>query len=131
MMRYRSIARSLFIAVLCCTLPDSAAAQASPEKTESKHTPGTTKGIVDIEKFDRPDDATQLVGPGQHILVQEAKRGTDWTFEDGVLTASTRGGESLLTPAKYQDFVMHLDFNVNHDPEQSRAGDGNSGVYIQ
>lgn len=92
----------------------------------------TTKGLIDIANHKRPDGATQLVGDDRHIMVPESRRGvTQWTFADGVLTASSRGGDSVLTPAPYKDFVMHVEFNVPHDPGKPRANDGNSGVYLQ
>ena len=54
-----------------------------------------------------------------------------WVFAEGVLTASPLW-DSVVTKEKYQDFRMHVEFNVNEvkdakDPEQN----GNSGVYIQ
>ncbi len=99
--------------------------------TVSADTPGTTKGIIDIAKPERPADAEQLVGPDGYKLVPEGKEPTKWVFKDGVLTASPVW-DSVITTDSYQDFRMHVEFNVNEvkdskDPE----GNGNSGVYIQ
>lgn len=93
--------------------------------------PGTTRGIVDISNQERPVDATTLVGPDAYHLVPEGGKPTKWVFADGILTASPEW-DSVLTKETYQDFRMHVEFNVNEvkdakDPE----GDGNSGVYIQ
>ncbi|MBU6326144.1 MAG: DUF1080 domain-containing protein, partial [Verrucomicrobia bacterium] len=93
--------------------------------------PGTTKGIIDIAKTERPADAAILVGPDGYSLVAEGPDPTKWVFADGVLTASP-DWDSLLTKESYQDFRMHAEFNVNavkdvKDPE----ADGNSGIYIQ
>ncbi|MFN3166880.1 MAG: DUF1080 domain-containing protein [Phycisphaeraceae bacterium] len=101
-----------------------------PANATSKHAPGTTKGMIDIERFERPDDATQLVGQDKHTLVPEKGEKTNWTFADGVLTAPT-GWDSLVTPDAYNDFVMHVEFNVNDKGGDNREADGNSGVYIQ
>ena len=92
---------------------------------------GTTKGIIDISKLERPADAELLVGPDGYNLVPDGKGPTKWVFADGVLTASPVW-DSVLTKDSYQDFRMHVEFNVNEvkdskDPE----GNGNSGVYIQ
>lgn len=92
---------------------------------------GTTRGIIDIAKPERPADAVTLVGPDGFDLVPEGKDPTKWVFKDGILTASP-AWDSVLTRETYQDFRMHVEFNVNEvkdakDPE----GDGNSGIYIQ
>jgi hypothetical protein len=91
----------------------------------------TTKGIIDISKPERPENAGLLVGPDGYKLVPEGKGPTRWVFADGVLTASPVW-DSVLTTDSYQDFRMHVEFNVNEvkdakDPESN----GNSGVYIQ
>jgi hypothetical protein len=92
---------------------------------------GTTRGAIDISKADRPADAVILVGAEGHSLVPEGPGPTRWAFADGVLTASP-AWDSVLTKEGYQDFRMHVEFNVNEvkdakDPE----ADGNSGIYIQ
>lgn len=92
---------------------------------------GTTRGIIDIAKAELPADAVILVGPDGYNLVAEGPAPTKWVFADGVLTASP-DWDSLLTKESYQDFRMHVEFNVNavkdvKDPE----ADGNSGIYIQ
>ena len=93
--------------------------------------PGTTRGIIDIGKPERPADAVTLVGPDGYNLIPEGETPTKWVFADGILTASP-AWDSVLTKESYQDFRMHVEFNVNEvkdakDPE----ADGNSGIYIQ
>ena len=93
--------------------------------------PGTTRGIIDIKNQARPADAVTLVGPDAYNLIPESSKPTKWVFADGILTASP-DWDSVLTKEPYQDFRMHVEFNVNEvkdakDPE----GNGNSGVYIQ
>jgi len=94
--------------------------------------PGTTRGIIDINHPEPPAEAVQLVGTTGHQLIpEEDKTPTKWVFEHGVLTASPEW-DSVITKESYQDFRMHLEFNVNEvkdarDPEKN----GNSGVYIQ
>ncbi len=93
--------------------------------------PGSTRGIIDINKVGRPADAVQLIGAAGYELVPETETPTRWVFEGGVLTASP-GWDSVVTKEAYRDFRMHVEFNVNEvkdptDPEKN----GNSGVYIQ
>jgi hypothetical protein len=111
--------RSLLLSLGLCALPFSASA-AEPGV-------GTTKGILETPK---PKEAIQLVGPAKHTLIPESDYKNQWTFKDGILTASPKW-DSLVTPESYQDFRMHVEFNVNEvanvDPEKN----GNSGVYIQ
>ncbi len=93
---------------------------------------GTTRGIIDIRKPERPADATILVGDDGYNLVPEWKdKPVNWVFEKGVLTASPQW-DSLLTKDDYQDFRMHVEFNVNDSGgAKDEEGNGNSGVYIQ
>ena len=91
----------------------------------------TTKGIITDPAAPPPADAVQLIGPKGHVLVPEGEGECNWVFADGVLTASPKW-DSMVTKDNYQDFRLHVEFNVNKvenasDPE----GDGNSGIYIQ
>jgi len=89
---------------------------------------GTTRGIID---FVRPMDAVQLVGPNGSTLIPENPAiECKWTFDNGVLTASPTW-DSVLTAEAYQDFRMHLEFNVNNAPQLLPEMNGNSGIYIQ
>lgn len=92
----------------------------------------TTKGIIDPGKTERPEDAVVLVGEdGYHGLVPDGVGKPQWSFADGVLTASPMW-DSLLTEDSYGDFRMHVEFNVNDNPEaKNLEAKGNSGVYIQ
>jgi Domain of Unknown Function (DUF1080) len=92
---------------------------------------GTTKGIVDMSKLERPADAITLVGANSYNLVPEGTAATKWVFADGVLTASP-DWDSVLTKDSYQDFRMHVEFNVNEvEGAKDAESNGNSGVYIQ
>ena len=87
----------------------------------------TTKASVDFEKR---DNAVQLVGESGSQFVPESHYKCQWTFADGVLTASPKW-DSVVTPEAYRDFQMHLEFNVNETGDVPRERKGNSGVYIQ
>jgi len=78
----------------------------------------------------KPDDAIQLVSESESLFVPESHFECQWTFADGVLTASPKW-DSVVTPRAYEDFQMHLEFNVNDAGDVPRERDGNSGVYIQ
>ena len=89
---------------------------------------GSKRGIID---FKRPKDALQLIGPNGSAFVPENRElDCKWTFADGVLTASPKW-DSVLTPEAYQDFRMHVEFNVNNALDLPSEMNGNSGVYIQ
>lgn len=93
--------------------------------------PVTTRGIIDLKNTASPVDAVILVGETSHKLVPESNAESKWVFADGVLTASPMW-DSMVTKETYQDFRMHVEFNVNEvadckDPEAN----GNSGIYIQ
>jgi hypothetical protein len=90
--------------------------------------PSTTRGIID---FQRPANAVQLVGPsGSQFIAEKPEQVSKWKFDEGVLTASPKW-DSVVTPETYQDFRMHVEFNVNHSPEMPPEMNGNSGIYIQ
>jgi len=90
-------------------------------------------GAVPLASFrEKPETATQLVGESGHIMVPEPGPGTNWSFKEGELTASTkRGGDSMLTPKAYGDMLMHVELNVNDNGSDNHEQNGNSGVYIQ
>ena len=97
--------------------------KANPDQT----TTPATKGIID---FVKPADAVQLIGSLGSQFVPESHYKCKWTFADGVLTASPKW-DSVVTPEAYQDFRLHLEFNINETGDVPRERDGNSGVYIQ
>jgi len=115
--------RCLILACICL-LPQTVRAV---ETTATESGEGLTRGIID---FKRPVDAEQLVGETGHTFIPESTYRCQWTFEDGVLTASPKW-DSVITPKSYQDFRMHLEFNVNAVPNVHIEKNGNSGVYIQ
>lgn len=93
--------------------------------------PSTTRGIIDLKNAERPADATVLVGGTSHDLVPETNAECKWVYADGVLTASPLW-DSMVTKETYQDFRMHVEFNVNEVPDCKDAeANGNSGIYIQ
>lgn len=91
---------------------------------------GTTRGIIDGRNVTQPADARQLVGETGYALVPESDGPCRWTFAAGVLTASPLW-DSVTTREAYRDFRMHVEFNVNDDPEADPGMNGNSGIYIQ
>ncbi|MFK7789476.1 MAG: DUF1080 domain-containing protein [Phycisphaeraceae bacterium] len=134
-MPHRILTSYLFIAcMLYCTLSCTTASTAADEPADPvfNNVPGTTKGVVDIDNFVKPKTAKQLVGDDKHILIPEPGPGTNWSFKDGELTASTKiRGDSMLTPKPHQDMLMYVEFNVNDRDDTSVENTGNSGVYIQ
>ena len=93
--------------------------------------PGTTRGIIDIGKPERPAGAVTLVGQDGYNLIPEGEAPTKWVFAGGILTASP-AWDSVLTKESHRDFRMHVEFNVNEvkDAKDFEAN-GNSGIYIQ
>ena len=92
----------------------------------------TTKGVIDPESMDRPENATLLISEDGHSLVPEKDDiPSKWVFEDGVLTASPKW-DSLVTKDDYRDFRLHVEFNVNDNGKTDNPeANGNSGIYIQ
>jgi len=129
-MRSRSYLLSFFACLFCGSLSCAAPGGGAGDIDAVERTAGTTKGAIDINNHERPENAKQLVGEEKHTLVPEKGDKTNWAFADGVLTAS-KGWDSLVTPDNYNDFILHVEFNCNSNPGKGKEGDGNSGVYIQ
>ena len=73
-----------------------------------------------------PEGAT-LLDASQ--LVHEDGKPCSWPVVDGALEV---GKGSLLTKEKYQDFQLHVEFNIPEPPEGAKdQARSNSGVYIQ
>lgn len=92
----------------------------------------TTKGMIDPDRTEAPEDAIQLIGEEGHLLVPEKEDvANQWVFKDGVLTASPKW-DSLVTAKPYRDFRLHVEFNVNErEDAKNPEENGNSGIYIQ
>lgn len=123
----------LFGTLSCTTTPGSTDKPDAPADSVITNVPGTTKGVIaDIEIFERPADAKQLVWADGHSLIPEPGPGTNWQFENGELTASTKiRGDSMLTPKPHRDMLMYVEFNCNNRTDTHFENNGNSGVYIQ
>jgi hypothetical protein len=73
-----------------------------------------------------PEDATKL---DASQFVQEDGKPLNWTAADGVLEV---GKGNIITKEKYQDFQLHVEFNLPEPPEGAKGqARSNSGVYIQ
>jgi hypothetical protein len=96
--------------------------------TETQRQINTTKDWI---TFQKPSDAQQLIGPdGSKLIPENPKIASRWTFSEGVLTASPKW-DSVITPDTYNDFVMHIEFNVNEAGDVEHERNGNSGLYLQ
>lgn len=62
-------------------------------------------------------------------FVHENGSPCSWPSTEGVLEV---GKGSVMTKEKYQDFQLHVEFNLAESPDASKGqGRSNSGVYIQ
>ncbi len=77
-----------------------------------------------------PRDAVVLFdGKDTSQWVHEGGKPCSWTVADGALVA---GKGSIMTRESYQDFRLHVEFNVPQPPQGAKdQARGNSGVYIQ
>jgi len=73
-----------------------------------------------------PEGAT-LIDAAQ--LMHEDGKPCDWPVVDGALEV---GKGHMITKEKYQDFQLHVEFNIPEPPEGAKdQARSNSGVYIQ
>src|SRR5579864_2648788 len=73
-----------------------------------------------------PEGAT-LIDASQ--LTHEDGKPCDWPVVDGALEV---GKGHMITKEKYQDFQLHVEFNIPEPPEGAKdQARSNSGVYLQ
>jgi hypothetical protein len=97
-------------------------------KVQIEPSTATTRDWINFQK---PVDAEQLIGPeGSRLIQENPKYASQWTFADGVLTASPKW-DSVMTADSYEDFVLHIEFKVNEAGEVEHERNGNSGLYLQ
>ncbi|MFT5496162.1 MAG: hypothetical protein ACI9TH_001560, partial [Kiritimatiellia bacterium] len=93
---------------------------------------GSTAGILDKPTEERmgapaPAGATVLLGAGCDLAHWQMENRPEapitWICDEGVLSIRPKTG-NLHTRAVYQDFQLHLEFNMVDAP-------GNSGLYIE
>ena len=97
--------------------------------TNASQIPTEADDSMEVVTFSKPKDAIQLIDDSGSKFIPESNESL-WEFSDGVLTASPKW-DSVVTPDAYQDFRMHVEFNVNDAGDVPRMRNGNSGVYIQ
>jgi hypothetical protein len=98
---------------------------------------GSTKNYVTKEDTylkTTPKGAMQYLAPNVYQMDLERADKEKWEVDlkAGLLTATARWN-SVQTKKKYNDFILHLEFNVNDNGQKDKkfANNGNSGVYIQ
>lgn len=76
---------------------------------------------------EKAPDGAMVIDASQ--LTHEDGKPCDWPVVDGALEV---GKGSLITKEKYQDFQLHVEFNIPEPPEGAKdQARSNSGVYIQ
>lgn len=116
------ILRSVHLSFCCLAIAIGGSSAILESPTES------TREWIDFKKS---EGTLQLIGPEGSLLVPEnPKIASQWSFSDGVLTASPKW-DSVVTPEPFKDFVMHIEFNVNEAGDVEHERNGNSGLYLQ
>jgi hypothetical protein len=128
---------TILIGLLALSL--SACQNTSAGKAEVReYIKGSTKNYVsekDTLSNKIPEGAIKYLAKGESKLVTEREGKKNlWVFdkETGILSAKPKW-QSLVTSKKYNDFIMHIEFNVNDSGHMGKefAKNGNSGIYIQ
>ena len=82
-----------------------------------------------------PDTTALFSGSDLSAWEPEEVGGELWTVEEGaleVLPGDSVGDNDLRTKEVYEDFWLHVEFNVPESPEDAdEQARGNSGVYLQ
>jgi len=84
-------------------------------------------GLLSFALQEKPPEGATVIDASQ--LTQEDGKPCGWPVVDGALEV---GKGSVITKEKYQDFQLHVEFNIPEPPEGSKGqARSNSGVYIQ
>lgn len=84
-------------------------------------------GLLTLTFQDKAPEGATVIDASQ--LIHEGGKPCDWPVVDGALEV---GKGSLITKEKYQDFQLHVEFNIPEPPAGAKDQErSNSGVYIQ
>jgi hypothetical protein len=93
------------------------------------------------QRHDAAGSAAPATPPSEKIVLFDGKDCSHWTHVDGKpvqwrLVDGTMevvpGTGSIITKQVFQDFKLHVEFNVPQSPPEAKGqGRGNSGVYLQ
>ena len=84
-------------------------------------------GLLTFALQEKAPEGATVIDASQ--LTHEDGKPCDWPIVDGALEV---GKGSLITKEKYQDFQLHVEFNIPEPPEGAKDQErSNSGVYIQ
>jgi hypothetical protein len=89
---------------------------------------------------EKPSDATLGAKPPEGAVIlfdgsrlegwvkRDGKTRADWPVVDGILTV---GRGDIMTEKRFDNFRLHLEFNVPYMPKARGQARGNSGVYLE
>ncbi len=84
-------------------------------------------GLLSFSLQEKAPEGATVIDASQ--LTQEDGKPCTWPTTDGVLEV---GKGNVITKEKYQDFQLHVEFNIPEPPEGAKdQARSNSGVYIQ
>jgi len=84
-------------------------------------------GLLSFSLQEKAPEGATVIDASQ--LTQEDGKPCNWPVTDGVLEV---GKGNVITKEKYQDFQLHVEFNIPEPPEGAKdQARSNSGVYIQ
>lgn len=91
-------------------------------------TPGVTTANAAITA---PSDAIVLFD-GKDLSAWESPKGgpAQWTVHDGIFTVDKKTGD-IQTKRKFENFQLHIEWQIPENITGTSQGRGNSGVYMQ
>jgi len=92
-------------------------------------------GCAQVEKpllSQAPPAGAIVLFDGSDLSAWQSERGGEpgWRIVDGAVEV-VPGAGSIMTKRDFNDFKLHVEFNVPNMPEKTGQFRGNSGVYIQ
>ena len=84
-------------------------------------------GLLSLSLQEKAPEGATILDASQ--LMHEDGKPCDWPVVDGALEV---GKGHMITKEKYQDFQLHVEFNIPEPPEGAKdQARSNSGLYIQ
>ena len=135
----KSITMKTALAALACTACVSASAQKQyPEQEKMK--PGMSEYWTPQPKVVTPGDIKTNSAPSAAIVLFDGKdlsawestngQPAQWTVHDGVFTVNKKTGD-IQTKQKFNDFQMHIEWQVPTNITGESQSRGNSGIFLQ
>lgn len=138
-MNKKNMTTKAVLATLACTVCVGVNAQKQYPKQEPM-TPGMSEYWTPQPKIVTPGNSTTHSAPSDAIILFDGKNlaawedtkgePAQWTVHEGVFTVNKTTGD-IQTKQKFDNFQLHIEWQVPENITGTSQGRGNSGIFLQ